>query len=389
MPSWNNLNHLWSTLTEVDTNAIRAQAKAPFRIALLGSDAGAIHALADALRTDPFSGHSHSLPQALWPYPLPVSEGALEEAAAADLALIVLPLRQPDFTPERRAFAALRGENPGQVVVIVHLLAAEDEADLDAARRDWRGAAEVRVDLETSDPLTGDLIPILLDLFPDRHVALAHHLPALRDVVAHRLINEVSVSNAGYAASTGLAEIIPVLTIPFNVADMVVLSKNQALLAYKIALALGKDIGVQEMAAELAGVLGSGFVWRELARRLVGFIPVWGLIPKVAVAYAGTYATGMAVYTWYAYGRKLTPERLRELYAEALEAGKARAAALVPEKRPRLRLPRLSWRRRTLPCPNCQHPVRKTDHFCPNCGFSLELHDIAREATGQSSLIGD
>jgi uncharacterized protein (DUF697 family) len=134
-----------------------------------------------------------------------------------------------------------------------------------------------------------------------------------------------------------------VLNIPFNMADIVILTKNQALMAYKLTLSLGHDIGAQEMAAQLAGVLGSGFVWRELARRLVGFIPLWGLVPKVAVAYAGTYVTGYAVFQWYAYGQTLSPEKMRQLYAQALAEGKRRAAALVPRRR--LHLPRRKRRR--------------------------------------------
>lgn len=352
MSSWNDLTHLWSTLTEIDTSALREQVRTPFRVAILSSDAEASQWLLDQLRTDPFDGHLHPLPHTLWPYTLPTSDSALREAGNADLALLVLSGRQEDVQLEQEVTATLRRYNRMLTPIIVHL--QNNEGYLPAEHRNWRGAAEVIVNRRHPQPLAADLIPTLIELFPEQRVALAYHIPALRAEIASIIINETCLTNAGYAASTGLAEIIPVLNIPFNVADIVVLTKNQALMAYKLALSLGQDIGAQQMAAQLAGVLGSGFIWRELARRLVGFIPLWGLVPKVAVAYAGTYVTGYAVFQWYAYGRKLSPERMHQLYAEALAEGKRRAAALVPRRRLRLRLPFL-WRRHTSIHINSKH----------------------------------
>jgi uncharacterized protein (DUF697 family) len=85
---------------------------------------------------------------------------------------------------------------------------------------------------------------------------------------------------------------VPVLNIPLNAADMLVLSKNQALLVYKLALAFGAPADFQAQMKEVLPVIGSGFLWRQVARQLVGLIPGFGIVPKVAVAYAGTYATG-------------------------------------------------------------------------------------------------
>jgi hypothetical protein len=45
-------------------------------------------------------------------------------------------------------------------------------------------------------------------------------------------------------------------------------------------------------------VIGGGFLFRQLARELVGLIPIAGVAPKVAVAYAGTWAIGRAVGMW-------------------------------------------------------------------------------------------
>ena len=85
------------------------------------------------------------------------------------------------------------------------------------------------------------------------------------------------------------------------------------------------------------GVLGGGFLSRQLARQMVGLIPVWGIVPKVAVAYAGTWAIGRAVQLWATEGRKITPELMRGNYREALAQGRQAAQRIVDNaRRPRL-----------------------------------------------------
>ena len=82
----------------------------------------------------------------------------------------------------------------------------------------------------------------------------------------------------------------------------------------------------------LAGVVGAGFMWRQVARELVAFLPL-GVVLKVAIAYAGTYATGQAIYHWYATGEKLDRQQLRQIFNEALVRGKEEAVALVERMR--------------------------------------------------------
>jgi hypothetical protein len=68
----------------------------------------------------------------------------------------------------------------------------------------------------------------------------------------------------------------------------------------------------------------------------VGLIPVWGIIPKVAVSYAGTYVVGHAILQWYLTGRHLSPKQLRGLYVQAFAKGKEAARrALEKVSRPR------------------------------------------------------
>src|SRR5207247_10080645 len=128
------------------------------------------------------------------------------------------------------------------------------------------------------------------------------------------MIEETARTNAMYSLTTGVAEAIPVLDVPLNLADIVVLTKNQLIMSYRIALASGKKGTARELIGEVLGVIGGGFLFRQGARQLVGLIPVVGIVPKVAVAYAGTLAIGRAVAAWAAYGQALEPGAVRRLY---------------------------------------------------------------------------
>jgi len=103
---------------------------------------------------------------------------------------------------------------------------------------------------------------------------------------------------------------------------MVVLSKNQLLMSYRIALAAGKKAEPRELLGELVGVLGGGLLFRQIARQLVGLLPVIGIVPKVAVAYGGTWAIGRAVVLWTTDGRILSAAGLRKLSREGLARGR-------------------------------------------------------------------
>jgi hypothetical protein len=62
-------------------------------------------------------------------------------------------------------------------------------------------------------------------------------------------------------------------------------------------------------------------------------IPVAGLVPKVAIAYGGTWAIGRAVVAWATEGREITSEFVRNTSIEGLERGRAVAARLVEQMR--------------------------------------------------------
>ncbi len=105
---------------------------------------------------------------------------------------------------------------------------------------------------------------------------------------------------------------------------------NQIRMAFLIAGASDGDIGYREQKAEIASIITGAFGWRTLARELVGKIPFGGgIIPKGAIAWAGTYVVGVSLDRYHRLGYGLARAERREAYQAALERGKAVVEAMV------------------------------------------------------------
>ena len=80
----------------------------------------------------------------------------------------------------------------------------------------------------------------------------------------------------------------------------------------------------------VAVIIGGAFGWRAIARELAGKIPLGGgLIPKGAIAYAGTYAVGASLKRYHLHGIKLTLSERRQAYQAALERGRRVVGGLI------------------------------------------------------------
>jgi len=167
---------------------------------------------------------------------------------------------------------------------------------------------------------------------------LARQFPVFRKDVLQHIIHSVARDNALFAVATALPNILPgLIELPWALgeiaSDTLFLTANQVRMAFEIAAACGKDSGFSAQAMEVLTIAGSAFGWRALARELVGHIPLGGgLIPKGAIAYAGTYVAGKGLELLHQYNGLHTPEEQRELYREGFARGKAVAAAAAQGK---------------------------------------------------------
>ena len=155
--------------------------------------------------------------------------------------------------------------------------------------------------------------------------------------MVERTIHAVARENALFALATALPDIIPSLVeLPWAfgefASDTVFLTGNQIRMAFLIAAAYGKEVGFGSQKGAILSIAAGAFGWRALARELVGKIPLGGgLIPKGAIAYAGTYAVGKSLELYYRGQGTLTRGQRRMLYREALDRGREVAAAAAKE----------------------------------------------------------
>jgi uncharacterized protein (DUF697 family) len=324
MPRMNELSPMWKTFSEIDIRPIRQEAEQTPRLALVGADDKTARFLS-LLQHGP-RGAEH-LVTAIPTYRLPLQAGELMALANYDLRIVLLEDAQQLQSDDMAALLT----QPAPLLLV------QDPAQAGAMDAAPGGQAHglvqtVHCALENSEAARKELLPAVAHLLAERQLAAGRAFPGLRPAVAHGLITSTSRTNAGYAAGTGLAEMIPGLGIPFAVADVIILTKNQVVMSYKLGLLMGENGTPAEIIPKIAGVVGAGFLWRQVARELVGFLPL-GVVLKTAVAYAGTYATGQAVYHYFVTGEKLRQKELRRMFDDALERGKEVAAHTVQQMR--------------------------------------------------------
>jgi uncharacterized protein (DUF697 family) len=318
-----NLSVVWKNIKEIDLKPIRDSALQPIRIAVVGVPGVGKRTLAEQMRTDPSKPEMHTLST--------LSLINLEEtieAPQSQLTIMLVDGMRGDFTREQSLLNQW-GEAGENILVLINKLDLVQGNISSDARQDWKAARVISGSINDGTFLQKEFIPAILELLPQQQIALGRLFPLFRLTIARQLINDTCISNAAYSFSTGLAEIVPVLDLPLNVTDLMVLTKSQGFLVYKLGLLLGFSTRWQDYVTEFGSVIGGGFLWRQIARSLVGLIPAWGIVPKVAVAYAGTYAVGYAILNWYQSGRKLSTKQMQALYVQAFAQGKEYAKKLV------------------------------------------------------------
>ena len=324
------LANLWRVISDVDLERIRASARTPFELLVVAEDASLGERVRTGLGAVPGGG--------VHPYVTLASPDDMRARPTTPL-VVVLASATPELSVAMKGADehCIRARWP-RVTVIV----GTESADAGARRLGEQTRVAVADVMNAPRPL---LAAIIGQVEGDGRLAVAAALPVFRQLVAETIVDETAKANASFAVTTGLAETIPVLTAPLNLGDMVVLTKNQLIMGYKISLAAGRNDDPRSMIAELLSVIGGGFMFRQVARQLVGLIPVAGLVPKVAIAYAGTYAIGRALTAWALGGAEVTAEGLSRYTTEGLDRGKQLATQLIAQVKATVPTPGRSWQR--------------------------------------------
>jgi uncharacterized protein (DUF697 family) len=323
------LRNLWRILRESNLEAIRRGAESPFQMLVAGDDAADAEQLArlisecaDATAPPADSGERH-------PWLLTIDASMTAPVISREFFnLAVIVSRNAELSAPLGLIRDDQVARGVPIVVVVIGIAAKRAAIV-------RRGENRRVTVPDLNAPALDAIgqAVLTAVQPELRLGLGRQFPRLRSLLFNILIDETARANAGYAFTTGIAEIIPVLNVPMNLGDVVILTKNQLVMSYKIALVAGKSGTPRHLIGEILGVLGGGLLLRQIARQLVGLIPAVGVAPKVAVAYGGTWAIGRAVVLWATAGQALTTESVRAFYDEGLRRGLKAGRALLSRRR--------------------------------------------------------
>ena len=176
------------------------------------------------------------------------------------------------------------------------------------------------------------LIELIVAENQDIELPLAHAFPSFRKAVAHRIIARISRENAMLAVVSALPNVIPsFIELPWAVGefatDTAFLTMNQIRMALMMAAIYDRPVGYAEQKTSIAAIAAGAFGWRAIARELVGKIPLGGgLIPKGAIAYAGTWVVGTGLEKFYRTGKGYTRLEERAVFKGALPAGRQAAS---------------------------------------------------------------
>nr|MBC7245105.1 hypothetical protein [Chloroflexota bacterium] len=392
--NWNELGEgLWKTLSQLDdVEAAQAEVEKELRLALIGAAGSGKTALACALADKPGEG---GLPAELEPYfaehRLPLSVEDIADLESATLLILLLDATKGNYAQEVAAAEYLSYLGRPLLVCYNKMDQVPVETRMIRGQARWRGVEIMPLIATQTETVRELLVPAVLEVLPEYALFLARHLPLFRSTVADRLIERTARVNATYVSAAGLAESMPFVRMPLRSRDVETVNANQALMAYRLGLVYGLPLDWHRDVSALRSALDIGRMWQQLARQIVGMIPLWGLESKVRLAYGGTMLTARTLQTWYETREAPSPAAVRELCHELARQSQgvsrdlvARAREALPAPRvravrptPKLRLPRRP-RKRT--CAACGRANPADAVFCAYCGQELEAMQDKTEA---------
>lgn len=325
----------WRVVREVNPASIEEEAERSFCVLICGQAGAGKATLRGALNGSRWPS------DLTLPY-LRVVEGEPAETFGASLCLYVVDASRGLLHDGLDVTGFLETRGVPLVYVYNKMDRVPDSAAFRAEAQQTLGAiADVLTFVEATDAesVRANLVPSALRAVPELRLALGRRLPAFRDEAATQVIQEASRVNAEFALLSSLPANIPLLSIGAAGTDLAVLTKNQAMMLLKLAAIYGRSLDSKaQLLVEVAPVVGAAFLWRTLARTLVGLLPgAVAAAPKVLIAYAGTYLVGRAAQHYYRWGHRPSREALERYTQEALAHARQTLRRVELPARPNLR----------------------------------------------------
>lgn len=220
------------------------------------------------------------------------------------------------FGPEAPELVVAQGEDEAWPTAADIVL-----VDRRARPANGRGHYERVVEFSSDEPVER-IRQAVVRVGDDMELALGRAFPVLRQPAAMQVVNVTSRVNGQFALASNLPALVPVVGgLLAAGADTIVLTKNQLMMIYKLAAIHDRNLDNRfRIYQEMVPVVGAGLFWRTVARDLAAMLPfAAGAVPKVAIAFAGTFAAGMAAHVYYQEGKRVNSTRMREFYRNALQ----------------------------------------------------------------------
>lgn len=236
--------------------------------------------------------------------------------------------------------AVLSAEKRRRLAAVIHLegeASAPANFDLTIVEHGGRASAGDFFFVRGSEDT---LVREILAEREDLALPLARCFPAFRGEFVRRTIHKIATENALFSLATSLPNIAPLVGLAWALGefatDTAFLTVNQLRLVFLLGAASDRPVGFTEQKTEIASIVAGAFGWRAVARELAGKIPMGGgVIPKAAIAYAGTYVVGASVERLYRVGYGYTRAERKAAYQDAFSKGKEVAAAMLERWRQR------------------------------------------------------
>lgn len=281
----NNVRNFMNLVREIDFDEVRQRAEQPPRVLVVAPTADAARTTADAI----FGANAGRYVETRG-----ADDGAAGQVDATRYDAVVVADPDGSGTVDQIRRQASRSD-PGKVFPLTRAGDAGEVADL-----------------------RGRLVGATLDMAP----AYGRHFEEFRQVAVKEIVDDSARANAQFALVSNIPAIIPILGGFVSAsADLIVLTKNQVMMSYKIAAVHGRDLHDQgAIIRELIPVVGAGFLWRSIAREATSFLPLAaGTIPKVAIAYAGTFSVGRAIDFYFRSGKTPSKHQMQAFLRQATE----------------------------------------------------------------------
>jgi uncharacterized protein (DUF697 family) len=285
------LSHIWKAIRQLNPGSAARESERPFSLAIVGASEDEVSEIRRfLLGPNPTQREITCSLQYVKGYIAPLDKAAQTDVSRADLVLATA--LAATGTDSAIIFAP---QSPGQ---------------------------SVRDTLDTSRGA-------------DLRLALGSCFPPFRNEVARRIVREVSKENAIFVIATALGDVVPSIFEPLlglteAASDTAFLTANQVRMLFVVGAAYGEPVGYTAQWREVMSIVGAAFGWRAIARELVSKIPFGGgLVPKGAIAYAGTTAVGEGLIFYYTTGRRMTREEMKQTFQRVYSDGLESVRSLV------------------------------------------------------------